>query len=494
MLLKFKATKRKNMNPINQSNELIEKSISFFKNLLNINFFNRSEQFFVNVASYATPIAALIGLLIGLTAAIKTDSFLAFLLGIAWVLVIAICYFIGSRFLNSDKILIENNPSKISSREYLDVTGLLSILIFIGILVGGLFLAIKLSRFDILKWSVLIAIPFLFYISLFLNPSQITTNITAKASAGEDALAIFILNSKAAVKLSGIIFGTLTTIGTLVLFFGWIDLLKGDGREIFVSSLELLGGIYIILGGLLYPYVIYLIFVFVYLFVDIARAILSIPNNKINGDNASQETLDNSKSLTPSYSSNSDEVARERIKLPDVKIDPIKAKKIGIIVAIVLAISALGYGGYLFKVDYDKKAAISKQQEELKLQVEQAKKELIAQAPLFVGKSSRELAHSPNAKLVFESILGDQYKTFDAAYGETAAIVNLNNQILGFGCQYGQCGKVESAFIIDTADGNIYVAIASLGLAKYYGLPEGKAIPEGFEKWKELRSITDSPK
>lgn len=477
------------MNPMSYSNELIEKSVSFFRNILNAEFFNKSESFIKTTANYSTPVAAIVGLLMGLTAAIKTDSFIAFLLGILWVAVLAISYFIGSRFLNSCKTLITNNPTKFSSREYLDVTGLIYILIFIAIILGCLFFAIKLSSFDILKWGVLIAIPFLFYISLFLNPSQISTTIESGATAGEDALAIFILNSKATVKLAGIIFGTLTTIGALLLFFGWIDMLKSDGYALMMSGIQSLTGAYIVIAGLVYPYVIYLLFVFVYLFVDICKSILSIPENKMGSATPSAPRIHEEPT---SYSN--DNQANSSMATPQINIDPSTAKKVGKILAILAAIGALGYGGYLLKVEYDKKAAITRQQEEAKQKVEQAKKELVAQAQVALGRSANEFIHTPNAKLVFESIMGSEYATFEGAYALSDPLLLDNNQVLGYGCGFNQCGKLESAFVIDPATGSVSVGVATLGVAKYYGLPEGKPLPAAFEKWKQLRNVIDAPK
>lgn len=263
-------------NPMAISDGLIDKLIHFFRNTLTADFFNKNNTALEKWATWATPAAALIGLLIAIVGAIKVDSFQLVLLGIGWVISVAISYYIGSRFLSSCKRTIQNNPTKISSLEYLNAVGLILIIVLFGLVIGGIYTAVKFSSMGVLLWIVPLAVALVYYICIFLNPHLITTEIVENASAGEDALAIFVVSWKAALKLSGIVFGSMTVIGAVTLLFALFDIFKLEGRYLMHAGIELLSGSYLVISGLLYPFFIYLTFILIYLFVDLCRAILSV--------------------------------------------------------------------------------------------------------------------------------------------------------------------------------------------------------------------------
>ncbi len=264
------------MDPMQLSNRLIERLVNFFQAWLTPDFFRATEEALVRAAGYATPVAAAIGLLFGIVGAIKMDSFLVFVVGIIWVLVLAIAYYVGSSFLTTCQRTIENSRTSISSEEFLRTTALLMIVAFVMVLGFGLYLSVATSNFMALQWALPLAVALLYYTCLFLNPSLMSTDFHPGATAGEDALSILIIFSKAAIRLAGIVFGSMVIIGSLLLLYSLFNLFSQGAERILYGGLQSVGGVTIILYGLLFPFFIYIGFVFSYLLVDVCKAVLSL--------------------------------------------------------------------------------------------------------------------------------------------------------------------------------------------------------------------------
>jgi hypothetical protein len=221
----------------------------------------------------------LIGLLIGIVAAIKNDSFLLALFGILWVVTVAIAYYIGQRFLSVCENSLKTNETSISSSDYLDCCALICIAALCTTVFWGVYSSIKFSTFSMLIITLSLALALIYYICLLLNPQLISTRVAENNSAGEDALAIVMIMYKAGVKLATIMFGGLTTIGTLFLLYVLYLAISNKGYGYSFYDLSSISGVTLVLFGLLYPLGIYLTFIFVYLIVDLCKAILSLRKN-----------------------------------------------------------------------------------------------------------------------------------------------------------------------------------------------------------------------
>ena len=262
------------MNPMSITDGLIDNALTFIRKLLDEGFFERNEKFFVTAAAYATPVAAVLGLVIAIVAAVKTDSLAIFMLGFAWVGLVVVSHFVGSRFLVTCKSIIENNRSTISTPEFLNVSALVMTITMLAAIVGGIYLSIKMSEVEPLYTAVPVSILLLYCINLVLNPSLISTQVTEGATAGEDAISISVIISKAAVKIAGIVFGSQTIIGSAFLAYSLVNVFKED--HFFGGITALLGGADLVILGLLYPFIIYIYFVFTYLIADLCRAVLTL--------------------------------------------------------------------------------------------------------------------------------------------------------------------------------------------------------------------------
>jgi hypothetical protein len=261
---------------MDRSNSFIDQVIQKFRQVLSVSFFEKNNALAKTVSGWAAPSAALLGLLIGIVAAIKNDSFMMCLLGILWVVTVAIAYYIGYRFLSVCENSLKNNETSISSSDYLDVCGLIFIATLCSIVFWGFYSSIKFSEFSLLIMTAGLSIALIYYVCLLLNPQLISTRVVENNSAGEDALAIVMIMYKASVKLATIIFGGLTTIGALFLLYFLYLVISSTRSSFLFSDLSSLSGAGLVLVGLLYPLGIYLMFIFVYLIVDLCKAILSL--------------------------------------------------------------------------------------------------------------------------------------------------------------------------------------------------------------------------
>ena len=126
------------MNPMQPSDQLVARLINLFRQAFGPSAFMAAERGLTQLSGFAAAAAALMGFGLALFAAIKTDALSLMLLGVAWVVAVAVLHFIGSRMLVSCALTLRNTPSNVSSQDYLEVLGLSCIVVLIGALLGGL--------------------------------------------------------------------------------------------------------------------------------------------------------------------------------------------------------------------------------------------------------------------------------------------------------------------------------------------------------------------
>ncbi|MSU68696.1 MAG: hypothetical protein CK548_08275 [Opitutia bacterium] len=166
-----------------------------------------------------TLIAGVLGLLIGIVAAIKSDSFSMFLAGIAWLLSMLIIDYVSRRFAQVSEHLVSSTKSYLSSSVYIEAIALLVLVASAALFGFGLYAAIKIGGIsDFVKvgaWSV-----WLFYIGILtLNAGELlNVEIKAELKAEEEGVGLLEFNTKSALLAvsfyfgSGILFGLLNIL------------------------------------------------------------------------------------------------------------------------------------------------------------------------------------------------------------------------------------------------------------------------------------------
>lgn len=471
------------------SDQWIRATLDFFRRTLDKNFFTTQEENFERAAAWAAPLSAVLGLLFSLVAAIKGDSFRIFLLGIVWVFVVCIGYFIGKQFLAACRKMILNNPSTISSGAFLETVGLLLVVTLFAVVAGSLYLSIETSTVEPLLAGLFASVAIAYSICLVFNPSLISTSISAESTAGDDALAIMVVFYKMAVRLTGIVFGSSLVVGSLLLVTSIFKLLDGDVSEMIGGGLQSLTGALFTVGGLAYPFGIYITFVFFYLFIDICRAILSLHNRQAPSAQPAPPADDDAPGADGSG------------------VSPEMMKRVLVIALGVVVLAVVGMKGKQYYEEYRERAAIeqaqeeqaalaaeqAKQEEAARLAAEQEQKRAAAAAEAervafaaavqpYVGKSSLDLVRAPGVNELFREIFGGQYDSFEGLLGKPQAVTSAEGFLLAPGCSATDCVNDKALAVVDVQQRKVFAITSSYGQLTLHGI-ESEALPAAVTNW-----------
>jgi len=248
--------------------ELLEKSLSFTRHF----------------GQYAVLLGGALGLIAAIAAAIRASDFGLFVIGIAFVIALAVGQFTAIQFLNASDQIIESTPSRVSSMAFLDCIGLLSALGAVGLLIGGIVGAIQGGGFSLLILALLLATLALGFATVALHP-QLAAIESGSGSAGEEAVALITFFLKGILKLVPFIFGLFAIVGSLVLL---VSIFAPNSRFVFMLSIALptvpvpglsggLSGLGIVFTATLLPIISYFMFMLASLPLELWRAILSLP-------------------------------------------------------------------------------------------------------------------------------------------------------------------------------------------------------------------------
>jgi hypothetical protein len=260
--------------------KLVEKFIEFLRSLFSEKILAFMLKWAMVVGHFALIAAAVIGLLFAIIYAIRVNDFYAFLVGIAWFLLVFVVQYIAHRFSDAGENLIKNNPTRLASKAFLDCVAFLFVIAGLVVIIIHLIGLIRTGDFNTFLMGLGIFLFFEFIAMVSFNFKTVTIEIVKDTSAGQEAIGIVTFFIKGLMKLVPLFFGVGVAIGTIMLFVDSFGLFS-DAR---ISSAWISGnanGMSILTAGLL-PFIAYIVFVLYYLVVDIVRAILSLPG-KIDG-------------------------------------------------------------------------------------------------------------------------------------------------------------------------------------------------------------------
>ncbi len=170
-----------------------------------------------------TLLAGVLGLFFGIVAAIKSDSFMVFILGFAWLLGLLIIDYVSRRFDQTSDRLVASTRSFLSSTVYVDAIALILLVTSALIFGVGVYGAIKtggiafLARFGGLSvW--------MFYMGLItLNAGgMLNIEFRNELKAEEEGVGLLEFNAKSCLLAvpfyfgSGLLFGLLNIIWVLI--------------------------------------------------------------------------------------------------------------------------------------------------------------------------------------------------------------------------------------------------------------------------------------
>lgn len=202
-------------------------------------------------------------------------------------LLIGFCILLSAIFLNfaadkmlpSLKLLIEGTPVRISSPAFFTVSAVFSGIFGLLVLAACSIIAVQRGDFGSFLYGLLVFVCAEYMMMLLLNPSLLKVEVVRNVSAGEEFIGILSFFMKAMLKLIPLIFAVSMLFGAYqivaMLFTGYINFAQfyGDVRSLYNTAMVAL----LPLSG-------YLLFLFYYFAIDLAKALLSIPEklDKLN--------------------------------------------------------------------------------------------------------------------------------------------------------------------------------------------------------------------
>lgn len=253
---------------------LLEKLVEAFRGIMTSRLLDFCTRWLSRIGHIAIIVAAALGFLFSLIVAIKANSFQAFLLGIAWVLLIFVVQYTANRFLNAGEALIKNNPTQLSSQAFLDCFGFLALVGGMVILILHIVTAIRAGSLEIflLGLGAFAVLEFLALVAF--NAGEVNIRIVKGNSAGQEAIGIITFFIKAVMRLVPIFFGILLVIYTIMLFIAGLRIFGSAAGFAWLHCQYIAKDI---LSAALIPFLSYIAFALFYLGIDVIKAILSIP-------------------------------------------------------------------------------------------------------------------------------------------------------------------------------------------------------------------------
>ncbi len=254
--------------------DLLGKFVDIMRKVLSAKLFNFLKKWILLVGQWAFYAASGISLLAGIIGSIRGGGAGIFFTALAFSIGCFVVQYVGNKFLYAGDILIEKNPTSMSSSAFLDSFALLAIIAGAGSLLYNVYLAIKIPSFSPLLFGIVGFILLWFLAFVLMNPDEISVKVVKDTTAGQEAIGIITLFIKSIMKIVPIIFGVGIIYGTVSMLIHMFGLFKANpGMAWFSISADMTS---VIVAALL-PLFAYLGFILAFLLIDVLRAILSVP-------------------------------------------------------------------------------------------------------------------------------------------------------------------------------------------------------------------------
>jgi len=206
--------------------------------------------------------------------AIKADDLKLFLAALLVIPAAILLHYTAVAFLDSGKTLIEKSPSAISTTGFLRVYSLFQLGSALALMLLAIFTAIRANKFLPLGVQILSSVAALYVVGLALRPSAVNVKVGGEVSAGEEAIGILAFLAKTWLRLTPLLYGVGAVVGMCGLVYLLVILFIKEPWQLLMLSLPILG---LALGIALVPFVFYLVFLLVYLGIDVLRSVLVVP-------------------------------------------------------------------------------------------------------------------------------------------------------------------------------------------------------------------------
>ncbi len=254
---------------------LIDKILDNLRKGYFSDFLQKNEKWLVSVGLFGLYLSGVLGLLTSFVLPMRYEDVNygpTIGLGIIWLFLCIVIHYIAFKFLPTLSHLVKNTSTQLSSKSFLDSLALLAGIAGVLSLVAGLFLWIKTSSFDSFVVGIFVFIFCEYILSLCLIPKSLNIEIIEKTSAGEEFLGLISFFMKGFLKLVPVIF----TAGVILTVLKIIELLfmKFDSAGQINAQFAEIGSLTTLA---ILPLTAYLLFLLYYFVIDLAMAILVVP-------------------------------------------------------------------------------------------------------------------------------------------------------------------------------------------------------------------------
>ena len=228
------------------------------------------------IGMWATIVFAGLVVLFGLINAISAKSFGPFGVSLGMALLALALLYTAAKFCNAGRAIIDATESEMSSKAFLDSLALLSAVLAVVLIVGGIVTGIRMGHMMPVGVGFAFGAWWAYLTAVALNPSLVNVTVQSRASAGQEFLGIVSFFLKAKLRIVPIVYGIAVTVCTALFVVGMIRYLAADEWDKQAIALEMaeLGGL--ILTATALPFIVYILVLLAYLLIDLARAILRI--------------------------------------------------------------------------------------------------------------------------------------------------------------------------------------------------------------------------
>ena len=263
--------------------DLSRRYFSNFYSLLKDNLSDNITTFLFRIAkliyNVIVPINALVILIVGIAFAFKTGIFSVLIIAILFSFLVFFGDYIASKFNDANSQIISSNETRISTNAYLELSAFINI--FVAIFLPILTLIAWIYSPYLVGLTGVIAALFLSLILILmtiplLNPKLINLSVTNESTVAEDFITITTVLLKIMTFYANLIAKIITILGSVLVIIYGLSVIASSDFEIMYNGLQFLMGLGIVSGGLFFPVIIYLVFLYVFLVADIILSILSI--------------------------------------------------------------------------------------------------------------------------------------------------------------------------------------------------------------------------
>tara|TARA_Y100001935_G_scaffold192716_1_gene160840 strand:- start:972 stop:1769 length:798 start_codon:yes stop_codon:yes gene_type:complete len=247
---------------------LIESLVAYIENLVGVNFIQSFTRLLEQIHSAALLIGVVLVLISGLSFNGQVKMMFPWLIYVVLLspIIILLLSFWAETFHGACQDLINANRTTVSNQAYFRFSGFLTFVTAIATFLAAIYALAQGSFGPMTNYFVGGMLFYGFFLLLFsstlFNPTLLNIEEDKASSGGEDFVALFAFQLKALLYFQKIVSRILIIVG---------------GFCLIVSIAEVgyfVWGVGLLLGGILYPFLVYMIFVLLYFWFSLLQSLL----------------------------------------------------------------------------------------------------------------------------------------------------------------------------------------------------------------------------